>query len=48
MNQTYVDQEANEWEGSYAYSLVEGFLHLSVGIISLTHFRSRHNIPPNF
>jgi hypothetical protein len=36
MNQTYVDQKAHEWEGSYNYSLiVEGFLHLQVGIISL-------------
>jgi hypothetical protein len=28
LNQTYVDQEAYEWEGSYAYSIVGGFLHL--------------------
>jgi len=29
MNQTYVDQQAYEWECSYAYSsIVEGFLHL--------------------
>jgi hypothetical protein len=37
MNQTYVNhQEAYEWEGSYAYSsIVGGFLHLQVGIISL-------------
>jgi hypothetical protein len=48
MNQTYADQEAYEWEGSYAYSIVGGFLHLSVGIISLPPLRSRHNIPPNF
>jgi hypothetical protein len=35
MNQTYVDQKAYEWEGSYTYSsIVEGFLHLQVGIIS--------------
>jgi hypothetical protein len=47
-NQTYVDEEANEWEGYYAYSIVGGFLHLSVGIISLPPSRSRHHIPPNF
>ncbi len=29
MNQTYVDHEVYEWEGSYAYtSIVGGFLHL--------------------
>jgi hypothetical protein len=28
MNQTYVDHEVDEWEGSYAYSsIVGGFLH---------------------
>jgi hypothetical protein len=48
MNQTYVNhQEAYEWEGSYAYSsIVGGFLHVQVGIISLQSLRSRHNIPP--
>jgi hypothetical protein len=36
MNQTYLNHEAYEWEGSYAYSsIVGGFLHLQVGIISL-------------
>jgi hypothetical protein len=36
MNQPYVDHEAYEWEGSYAYSsIARGFLHLQVGIISL-------------
>jgi hypothetical protein len=36
MNQTYVYHEVYEWEGSYAYSsIVRGFLHLHVGIISL-------------
>jgi hypothetical protein len=29
MNQTYVDQEAYEWEGYYAYSIVGGFLVLT-------------------
>jgi hypothetical protein len=29
MDQTYVNQRAYEWEGSYAYSsIVGGFLHL--------------------
>jgi hypothetical protein len=29
MNQTYVNQKASEWEGSYDYSsIVGGFLHL--------------------
>jgi len=29
MYQTYVNQKAYEWEGSYAYSsIVVGFLHL--------------------
>jgi len=29
MNQTYIDHEAYEWEGFYAYSsIVGGFLHL--------------------
>jgi hypothetical protein len=36
MNQTYVDHDVYEWECSYAYSsIVRGFLHLQVGIISL-------------
>jgi hypothetical protein len=35
-NETYVDLKVYEWEGSYAYSsIVGGFLHLQVGIISL-------------
>ncbi len=35
MNQIYVDQKAYEWEGSYTYSsIVEGYLHLQVNIIS--------------
>jgi hypothetical protein len=47
MNQTYLNQQAYEWEGSYAYSsVVGGFLHLQVGIISLTSLRSRDNMPP--
>jgi hypothetical protein len=34
---TYVDHKAYEWECSYAYSsIVGGFLHLYVGIISLS------------
>jgi hypothetical protein len=50
MNQSYVDREAYEWEGSYAYSSNsgKGFLHLQVGISSLASLRSRHKIPPNF
>jgi hypothetical protein len=29
LNQTYVNYEAYEWQGSYAYSsIVGGFLHL--------------------
>jgi hypothetical protein len=45
MNQTYVDQKAYEWEGSYTYSLiVEGFLHLQVDIISLPISISRREI----
>jgi len=49
MNKTYVDHEAYKWEGYYAYSsIVGGFLHLQVGIISLPSLRSRHHIPPNF
>jgi hypothetical protein len=36
MNQTYADHKVYEWEGSYAYSsIVRGFLHLEIGIISL-------------
>jgi hypothetical protein len=36
MNETYVDDEVYEWEGSYAYSsIVGGSLHLR-----------RHNFPP--
>jgi hypothetical protein len=47
-NETYVDLKVYEWEGSYAYSsIVGGFLHLQVGIISLSSLRSRHNITPN-
>jgi hypothetical protein len=49
MNETYVDHQAYEWEGSYAYSsIVRGFLHLQVGIISLPSLRSRHNYPSQF
>jgi hypothetical protein len=49
MNQNSIDQKAYEWEGSYAYpSIVGGFLHLQVGIISFPSLRSRYNIPPNF
>jgi hypothetical protein len=49
MNQTYIDHEAYEWEGPYAYSsIVRGFLHLQVGIISLPSLRSRHSIPYHF
>jgi len=49
MNQTYVDHKAYEWEGYYAYSsIVGGFLHLQVGILSLPSLKSRDNIPPNF
>jgi len=48
MNQTYLDHKVYEWEGSYAYSsIVRGFLHLQVGIISFPSLTSRHNIPPN-
>jgi hypothetical protein len=37
MNQTYVDHATYEWEDSYAYSsIVGGFLHLEVGMISLS------------
>jgi len=48
MNQTYVDHEVHEWEGSCAYSsIVGGFLHLQVSIISLPRLRSsRYNILP--
>jgi hypothetical protein len=35
MNQTYVDNEAYKWEGSYTYSVVRGFKNLQIGIISL-------------
>jgi hypothetical protein len=49
MNQTYVDQKAYEWEGSYTYSsIVEGFLHLQVGIISFSISRrviDRYKVP---
>jgi hypothetical protein len=39
MNQIYINHEAYEWEDSYAYSsIVGGFLHLQVGIISLPQF----------
>jgi hypothetical protein len=49
MNQTYVDHQACEWEGTYAYSSIVGwFLHLQVGIISLPSWRSMHDILPNF
>jgi hypothetical protein len=48
MNQTYVDHNEYEGEGSYAYSMVGGgFLPLQVGIISLPSL-SRHNNPLNF
>jgi len=37
INQTYVDHKAYEWEGYYAYSsIAREFIHLQVGIISLT------------
>jgi hypothetical protein len=40
MNQTYVDHQAYEWEGTYAYSSIVGwFLHLQVGIIISSHLR---------
>ncbi len=46
MNQTYVNHKAHEWESSYAYfSIVGGFSHLKVGIISLPPFKNRHNMP---
>jgi hypothetical protein len=36
MNQTYVDHKTYQREGYYAYySIVGGFLHLQVGILSL-------------
>jgi hypothetical protein len=37
MNQTYIDPEAKEWEGYYAYYLL--------GIIFFSSLKSRHNIP---
>jgi hypothetical protein len=37
MNQTYIDLEAKEWEGYYAYYLL--------GKICLPLLKSRHNIP---
>ncbi len=37
-------QQAYEWEGSYAYSsIVGGFLHSQIDLISLPSLRSRHN-----
>jgi hypothetical protein len=48
-NQTYVNHEAHEWENSYAFSsIIKGFPHLKVGVISLPPFKSRHNMPSNF
>jgi len=36
MKQIYGDHKTYEWEDSYAYSsIVGGFLHLQVGMISL-------------
>jgi hypothetical protein len=38
MNQTYLDQQAYEWEGSYAYSsVVGGFLYLSSVVGGFLH-----------
>jgi hypothetical protein len=49
MNQTSIDHKAYKWEGSYAYSsIVGGFIHLQVCLMSLPSLRSRYNIPPNF
>jgi hypothetical protein len=52
MNQIYVNRKAYEWEGSYAYSsIVSGFLHLQVGIISLPISRKdihRYKLPSTY
>jgi hypothetical protein len=42
----FIDFPPRRWQGYYAYSsIVVGFLHLKVAIISLPLLRSRHNIP---